>query len=216
MRIFPGVAIGALVLQSCAAVTTGTTQSITVMTEPAGAQCKLTRGENTPTIVAVVNPTPSTLRIDKSGDTMTVECTKEGFETTKYYVEADFQAMTVGNAIIGGIIGVAVDAASGAMAKYPENLNILLTPTTFPTTEARDAHYERVKAEVNKRWDSWSVRAATKCEEDQIRSAAGKSSDKSADCATQKAEFEAKRQAELQDLETKRLNAKIGTQAASG
>jgi hypothetical protein len=215
MRGFLGVALGALALQSCAAVTTGTTQSMTVMTEPAGAQCKLTRGENTVKVVAVVNPTPSTLRIDKSGDMMTIECTKEGFEAAKHYVEADFQAMTMGNAILGGIIGVAVDAASGAMAKYPETAHIILTPATFATVEERDARYTALKDAANKRWDAWSHKASAKCQEDKLRTIQGAAADRAVDCAQEAADREAKRQEELADLETRRLRATIGAQAAS-
>lgn len=210
MHRFLGVALGALALQSCAAVTTGTTQSLTVMTEPAGAQCRLTRGESA-TVVAVVNPTPNTLRIDKSSEMITIECSKQGFEATRHYLEPDFQAMTVGNAIIGGLVGVAVDAASGAMAKYPENAMIVLTPTSFASAEARDAHYARMKEEASKRWESWIEKAATKCEQDKIRSINGGSADQTADCLTQKTELDNKRQSELQELESKRQNAKIGT-----
>lgn len=212
MPRLPKILLGTLLLTSCAAVTTGTSQSLTVVTEPAGAQCKLTRGERA-TLVAMVSQTPSTLRIDKSGDLMTIECTREGHEVTRTYLEPDFQAMTLGNAIIGGGIGLMIDAASGAMAKYPESAIVTMTPSSFGTVEARDTFYERKKEETVKRWESWSAKASTKCEEDKVRSINGGAAGAVEDCRAQRERFEAKKAADLQELETNRQKAKVGTGA---
>jgi hypothetical protein len=209
MRGLPKLIIGTLVLTSCAAVTTGTTQSLTVASEPSGAQCKLLRGDSA-TVVGVINQTPSTLRIDKSSQLMIIECTKEGHEVSRAYLEPDFQAMTLGNAIIGGGIGLMVDAASGAMAKYPENTTVTMTPSSFATAEARDAFYARAKDEATKRWDSWSTKASSKCEEDKVRSMKGGAAGAVEDCRAQQERFEAKKAADLQELEANRQKAKIG------
>lgn len=212
MRSLPKIVIGALVLTSCAAVTTGTTQSLTVASEPAGAQCKLLRGDNA-TIVGVINQTPSTLRIDKSSELMTIECTKDGHEVTRTYLEPDFQAMTLGNAIIGGGVGLMIDAASGAMAKYPENATVAMIPASFPSAEARDAFYTRIKDDATKRWDSWSTKASAKCQEDKERGINGRAAGAIEDCRAQQERFEAKKAADLQELEANRQKAKIGTGA---
>jgi hypothetical protein len=209
MRHVGTILLAAFAVQSCAAVTTGTTQSPTVVTEPAGATCKLTRGESA-TLVAHVNQTPNTLRIDKSGEIMTIECSKEGYEVTRAYLEPDFQAMTLGNAILGGGIGLMVDAASGAMAKYPEATTVALTPSSFATAEARDTYYGRIKDETAKRWESWSAKLATKCEEDRVRSINGGAAGNVESCQTQRERLEARKAADLQELETNRQKAKIG------
>jgi hypothetical protein len=180
------------------------------VSDPAGAQCKLLRGDSA-TVVALINQTPSTLRIDKSAELMTIECTKEGHEVTRTYLEPDFQAMTLGNAILGGGIGLMVDAASGAMAKYPENASVTMTPSAFPTEQARDTFYARMKDDAMKRWDSWSTKASSRCEEDRVRGINGGAAGAIEDCRTQQAKFEAKKVADLQELETNRLKAKIGT-----
>jgi hypothetical protein len=202
--------LGTLVLQSCASVTTGTTQNLTVVTDPAGAQCRLLRGESA-TVVGVVSQTPTTMRIDKSGEIMTIECTREGHEVTRTYLEPDFQAMTLGNAIIGGGIGLMIDAASGAMAKYPENATVVMTPSAFASAEARDAHYAAKKEEAIKLWDSWSAKASSKCEEDKVRSLKGGAAGAVEDCLAQSQRFEAKKTAAVQELEANRLKAKIGS-----
>lgn len=212
MRRLPQLLVGTLLVASCAAVTTGTSQNLTVVSEPSGAQCKLLRGESA-AVVGVVSQTPSTLRIDKSGQLMTIECTKDGHEITRTYLEPDFQAMTLGNAIIGGGIGLMVDAASGAMAKYPENATVTMIPSTFATAEARDAFYARLKEDAVKRWDSWSIKASSKCEEDKVRSLKGGAAGAVEDCQAQQDHFNAKKATELQEFETNRQKAKIGSGA---
>jgi hypothetical protein len=212
MRRLPQLLAGTLLVASCASVTTGTTQSLTVVSDPAGAQCKLLRGDSA-TMVGMIPQTPTTLRIDKSAELMTIECTKDGHEVTRTYLEPDFQAMTLGNAILGGGVGLMIDAASGAMAKYPENAVVTMIPSTFPTVEARDAFYARMKDDATKRWDNWSTKASSKCEEDKVRSLKGGAAGAVEDCKAQQEKFEAKKAADLQELESNRQKAKIGTGA---
>lgn len=161
----------------------------------------------------MVSQTPTTLRIDKSGDLMTIECSREGHEVTRTYLEPDFQAMTLGNAIIGGGIGLMIDAASGAMAEYPESTIVAMTPSNFGTIEARETFYARKKEETVKRWESWSEKASTKCEEDKARAIGGRAAGAVEDCNAQRQRFEARKAADLQELETKWQKAKIGTGA---
>lgn len=52
-------------LAACASIVEGTDQSVTINTDPTGAKCELVRGGQT---VAVVNPTPGTVQVDKSKD----------------------------------------------------------------------------------------------------------------------------------------------------
>jgi hypothetical protein len=126
----------AAVLPACATVTTGTTTNISVLTDPAGAACTLTRqGE----VVGVVNPTPGTVRVSNSIHQIDVRCVLSGFEPGLGVIPADFQAMTLGNILLGGIVGVVVDAASGAVARYPGSITISMAregsmPPAAPTT----------------------------------------------------------------------------------
>jgi len=58
-------------------------------------------------------------------------------------VGSKFQALTFGNILFGGIIGIAVDAVSGATAEYEANVSIRMTPTEFPSVEARDKFFDQ-------------------------------------------------------------------------
>jgi hypothetical protein len=112
-----------LLLCGCATITEGSDQSVTVMTDPSGAQCELRREGS---IIGVVNPTPGTVQIDKDKDTITISCELEGYERGMGTLDSEFEGMTAGNLLFGGIIGVGVDAASGAMHEYPSTFTLIL------------------------------------------------------------------------------------------
>lgn len=112
----------------CATVTTGTSQTITIETEPPGATCKMSRENET---IGVVNPTPGSVTIGKDKDAVDISCELSGYHTTTRKLDSTFQGMTLGNVLLGGIIGIAVDAGSGAMNEYPESISIRLMPEEF-------------------------------------------------------------------------------------
>jgi hypothetical protein len=51
--------------------------------------------------------------------------------------------MTFGNILFGGLVGVVVDASSGAMTKYEPQITIKLIPAEFATTEERDRFFDQ-------------------------------------------------------------------------
>jgi hypothetical protein len=99
-----------------ATIVKGTTQPVTINTEPTGAACNVVRDGGT---IGVVDPTPGTVQIAKIHRPLYVNCKKSGYEEISQQVHSQFQAMTLGNILIGGIIGFGVDAISGAMYEYP-------------------------------------------------------------------------------------------------
>jgi hypothetical protein len=110
-------------LAGCSTITTGTTQSILVDSNPAGAVCRFSRSDRE---VGVVNPTPGMLMITKDKEPITVICTKSSFYPNTGVLLANFEPMTLGNILLGGIVGIIVDAASGADHKYDATLNVTL------------------------------------------------------------------------------------------
>lgn len=130
--------LGIAMLTSCATITRGNDQSITVLTDPEGAKCELRREGK---VIAVAHPTPETVQLDKSRKSISITCQKDGFIEELKVMDSETEAMTVGNVILGGVIGVGVDAASGAMNKYPDSIEIELERRmqTRPDPEAEDA-----------------------------------------------------------------------------
>lgn len=109
----------------CSSVLEGTTQDIVVSTKPSGADCDFVRGGHT---IARVSPTPGSATVDKTRHDITIQCELEGYRKATYLNKSDYAAASFGNLIAGGIIGVGVDAVSGAQNKYTSPVNIVLTP----------------------------------------------------------------------------------------
>lgn len=120
------VLVGCVVLlPGCATLVNGTNQTVTVSTTPPGASCTLDRmGER----VGAIGSTPGSLRIDKSKHDLSVTCSKEGYQTASTTQSASFNGATFGNLIAGGIIGIVVDASSGANFSYPPDIRMDLPP----------------------------------------------------------------------------------------
>ena len=140
-----GVLLASSVLGACATIIEGSDQTVTVITDPPGAVCNLDRDGIT---MAVVNSTPGTVTVDKSMDNIGVICKKDGHFDGASFLSSDFQAMTFGNIIFGGVIGVAIDAGSGAMHEYPESVTVVLAPESFSSANDRDAFFDRQRTRI--------------------------------------------------------------------
>jgi hypothetical protein len=62
--------------------------------------------------------TPVTLTLEKGQDKIQVVCQKSCYQDGVGVIASHVEAMTAGNVIIGGPIGLGVDAVSGAMNRY--------------------------------------------------------------------------------------------------
>lgn len=181
---------------ACATITTGTDQSITILTDPAGADCQLTRDGMA---IAIANPTPQTVRIDKSVKAIQVVCRKDGFHPVHQNLASVFQGMTIGNILFGGIIGVVVDAGSGAMHQYSESIEILLVPTRFASAQERDAFFETAQTKVKTKVAAAVSKVRETC-----------SAEGSEGCDSKVKAVEKQGEAEMLRLDSYRSQAQIG------
>ncbi len=84
----------------CATIVTRSFQTITVQTEPEGADCTFSR-DGIPLVR--VDPTPGGALVGKSAGALSLLCRKEGYLDAATPMESGFQAMTLGNVLIGGV-----------------------------------------------------------------------------------------------------------------
>ena len=129
------------VLTGCSTITTGTSQSILIDTTPTGAICRFSRSDRE---IGVVNPTPGMFLVQKSGEPLTVICTKSGYYPNTGILRANFEPMALGNILLGGIIGIIVDAASGADRRYDAALRVTLKKVE---ASSLDSVIEDIKAQ---------------------------------------------------------------------
>ena len=183
---------------ACSTIVEGTDQSVTVITDPAGASCTL---EREGVAVAVINPTPGTVQVEKSKQNIAVLCTREEHQDSAGVLSSTFESMTFGNVLFGGIIGVAIDASSGAMNQYPDSITIVMVPESFSSAAARDAFFDDRVAEVEREYEQAvaSAKASTKCKKDPEH----------ADCVGLLQELDDARIAELATLERQRAGAVV-------
>jgi hypothetical protein len=123
--------LGLLLLPGCATIFEGTSQSVTISTDPPGADCTVDRAGSR---VGQVNPTPGSIHIDKSKNDLSVLCKHTGYQPATVAQSAKFQATTFGNILFGGLVGVVVDAASGANFEYPKDVKLTLAPNPVVDT----------------------------------------------------------------------------------
>lgn len=117
-------------LAACATLVNGTSQTVTVSTTPTAASCTLDRMG---TRVGAIAATPGSVRLDKSKNDLAVTCSKDGFQTATVSHASSFGGATFGNIIAGGIIGVVVDAASGANYSYPDDIRLDMAANPAPS-----------------------------------------------------------------------------------
>ena len=193
-RLMAVVALG-LAASACATVVGGTTQDVLVESQPSGAECKIDRlGAN----IGVVKPTPGRVNIARSKDNVIVSCTQEGYEQSNEVLVSSFTGATFGNLLVGGLVGVVVDAASGANNKYPDRVLIVLTPASFPSDEARDAHYAGIRSRIEEGANAEIKTIETRC-----------NSGNRELCTIEVKKLTDARDKALADLDRRRLGAKV-------
>ena len=89
-------------------------RDIAVNTEPPGAVCDLIQANM---VIATVNPTPGSAHVASTLPDITFVCRHDGFDTTSYVRE-----WSVGNIVVGGRLGRAIDEMLGVDYAAPVNI----------------------------------------------------------------------------------------------
>ncbi len=138
------LAVSCAALMGCSTIVSGTSQPITIKTaRVSGAQCTLVDSENARW---TINSTPETREITKGDGPLRITCSKAGFKTAEIVVEEEFAGATLGNVILGGGIGLIVDASTGAAQEYPDEILVWLEPEIFTSELERNAWFAEKQA----------------------------------------------------------------------
>lgn len=122
----------ALPCVGCASVTRGTTENISISTTPAGATAELSGLDNptacvTPCVVVAKRNADITVTINKEGyEPQVIPLTKE--------IPATGAAGFAGNVLLGGLVGMGVDAATGAALDHKPNPVIVTLQPLAPVS----------------------------------------------------------------------------------
>ena len=72
---------------------------------------------------------PGTVVVKKSKTNVDIRCTKAGFSDGQAVADSGFEPWTLGNILIGGLIGLGIDWGTGGIHKYPSNVQVPMTPS---------------------------------------------------------------------------------------
>lgn len=118
-------ALSLFAIAGCATIVKGTTQSVSINTPGVpGATCTLSSSA----IGTKVVTTPATITLEKGSDNIAVICKKPCHQDGTGMIASHTETMTAGNVILGGPIGLGVDAASGAMNRYNIDNQFAMVP----------------------------------------------------------------------------------------
>jgi hypothetical protein len=98
----------ALTFTSCATIFTGSRQTVKIQTVPPGADVQV-NGES-------MGKTPTEVSLKKGFNPESIVLKKDGYDTKTFSPAVTFNAVAVLN--LFGLLGWAIDAATGAMMKY--------------------------------------------------------------------------------------------------
>lgn len=185
----------ALAVTGCATVIAGTTQDIRIVSDPPGAECEVTRDD----VALAVVTTPATVNVPRSKRNIMAVCRKEGLADSTETIPSELHGGTVGNVIAGGLIGVAVDAASGANNQYRDVTFVAFAPESFSSTDERDRYFAEMSHRVSTTADAELKRVMDGCPQS-----------KREFCTIEADRVKVARQSALDSIEQKKANARIG------
>lgn len=129
------LAVAALVLPciGCASISRGTTENISISSTPPGATAELSGLDNPTSCV-----TPCVVVVKRNAD-ITVTVKKEGYEPQVIPLTKEIPgagaAGFAGNVLIGGLVGMGVDAATGAAQDHKPNPVIVTLNPAAPAPQ---------------------------------------------------------------------------------
>lgn len=118
----------------CGTITRGTDEPVAFLSDPPGAAVTTTKGYACPA-------TPCSIKVERS-DEFDVTFTKPGYQPQVVPVRTEVvgkgAAGMAGNILVGGVIGIGVDAATGAAFDHkPNPVSVVLVPEGKPAAPVR-------------------------------------------------------------------------------
>ncbi|WP_202923405.1 PEGA domain-containing protein [Pontibacter pudoricolor] len=158
IKNFTRVALIALTLTSmgCATIINGSKQTVDFTSQPTGAKVTINGKEygTTPTSVSLKrNATMPGVPISQKHYDVKIEM--EGYFPYEIKVKREFNGWFLGNLLIGGIVGIIIDAATGSMYKLtPDQVIAQLGRQTASTTKQKtDDIFIAITLNVDPSWE---------------------------------------------------------------
>jgi len=134
LTIMASLLLGLVVLLSnCASIIHGTRQEVSINSVPTEGDLVVQKEGG---LVVFQGKTPATCTLERKY-TYDVTINLAGYQEAKVHISKEFDAIYLGNIICGGVIGLIVDAANGAMYKLvPETIQVTLVQASIDNGES--------------------------------------------------------------------------------
>ena len=110
-------------LSACATIVSGSSQRVAVDTSPEGADCRVSQGGMP---IGEIQQTPGAIMVQRGNGVVQMSCTKPGYRTAQQADGSGVNGWVFGNLVIGGLVGVVIDLATGAAYHYGPNMMLAL------------------------------------------------------------------------------------------
>ncbi len=102
--------------------------------------------------------TPGVTRVQKSKEDIAIRCSKPGWQDASAVIASNFEGWTLGNVLIGGLVGITIDAASGASNRYPHAFSVAMAPLAGTVVDtSASAQTGLLPSDANPRVDTSGV-----------------------------------------------------------
>lgn len=125
-------------LVSCATIMRGTSQSISVNSNPSGARIVVMGMEK--------GTTPAVIKVKRSETNVIVRLQKDGYEPVDIALTRSLSGWVWGNVVFGGVIGLVVDFATGGL--YNINPEVIQADLKAVQSMNEDSIYPKAFVEI--------------------------------------------------------------------
>ena len=145
-----------LTVMSCATIVNGSRQTVDFSSQPAGATVSINGAKH--------GTTPTQVRLKRNANMpgspsgrgyYDVKIELDGYYPYEVKVKREFNGWFIGNIVIGGLIGIIVDAATGSMYKLsPDQVIAQMGRQTAVNTDNKDGNiFIAVTLDVDPTWE---------------------------------------------------------------
>lgn len=144
-RFLPAAVLLACLVSGCATVIHGSKQDVAIISEPRSATITID-GFN-------VGKTPYLARLSRK-DIHLVKLELPGYQPYEVTINRKLDGWIFGNIVLGGIVGIVVDVATGSMYRLtPKDIDGTLKSNTLVSNTSGDGLYFAVTLTPDKHWE---------------------------------------------------------------
>ena len=148
-------------MTGCATISSGSDTYTQFNSTPEKIECTV-EGQNYKQVIT----TPANLTLPAKAAPVTITCNTQGYHQGVRTIDTKMDGSIFGNILLGGGVGLIIDAWTKSGQKYPKSVMMELDKKEFATPEERDKWYDDAKAAVKEKTNREIQVIIAGCKED--------------------------------------------------